>query len=347
MRFLDLAKIQIRSGAGGHGAASFRREKFVEFGGPDGGDGGDGGNVYVEAVQNLNTLIDFRYRRHIIAPNGRPGGGKRCHGAKGEDVIIQVPVGTEILDESQSIVLFDLTEVGQRECLAIGGKGGFGNRRFLSSVNQAPRNANPGQPSVELNVWLRLKLFADIGLLGLPNAGKSTFLRAITKARPKVASYPFTTLYPVLGMVIKDESEVVVADIPGLIEGAHNGRGIGDRFLGHIERCQVLIHLIDITADKVVEDYQTIIEELDQYGQGLLEKPCLTLLSKADCVGSEQRQAQLKRLRQNCRLEHVGCISAVSGEGVQDGLRKAIDLVNKARIDGADVQQRGEKSWTP
>ena len=346
MQFLDLAKIQIRSGSGGHGAASFRREKFVEFGGPDGGDGGDGGSVFIEAVSDLNTLIDFRYKRHVIAPDGRPGRGQRCHGARGKDITIKVPVGTEVLDESQSLVLFDLVENGQSERLAIGGKGGFGNRRFLSSTNQAPRKANPGQTGIELNLWLRLKLFADIGLLGLPNAGKSTFLGAVTRARPKVASYPFTTLHPMLGMVIQDETEIVIADIPGLIEGAHQGRGIGDRFLGHIERCQILIHLIDISNKQIVDDYHTIIEEIDRYGHGLTEKPRITLLSKADCLSVEEQQSKMLKLKEASGLQYIGCLSALTGEGVQDNLKRAISLVKETRDQNLARRERAH-AWTP
>ncbi len=341
MRFLDLAKIHIRSGSGGGGASSFRREKYVEFGGPDGGDGGDGGSVYAEAVPNLNTLIDFRYRRHVIAPNGRPGSGKRCCGAKGKDVTIAVPVGTEILDESRSRLLCDLAREGQRELLAPGGKGGFGNRRFLSSTNQAPKDANPGEAGLEITVWLRLKLFADIGLLGLPNAGKSTFLSAITKARPKVADYPFTTLHPVLGMLILDGAELVVADIPGLIEGAHDGRGIGDRFLGHIERCQVLIHLIDISSKTIIDDYQVIINEISQYGNGLSKKPRLTLLSKADSVPAAECDSS-RRILERCCGHSVGAISAFSGEGVRDCLRQAAALLNETRGYSAE-----SAPWTP
>ena len=341
MRFLDLAKIHVRSGSGGGGAASFRREKYVEFGGPDGGDGGDGGSVFAEAAGDLNTLIDFRYRRHVIAPNGRPGSGKRCHGARGKDITVEVPVGTEILDESQTRVLFDLTKPGQRELLALGGKGGFGNRRFLSSTNQAPREANPGQPGIELTVWLRLKLFADIGLLGLPNAGKSTFLSSSTRARPKVAEYPFTTLHPVLGMLVLDDTEFVIADIPGLIEGAHEGRGIGDRFLGHVERCLALIHLIDVSSDSMIEDYQTIMEEIHHYGKGLADKPRLTVLSKCDTVTPDESQALRGELEQRCG-HSVGIISAFSGEGMQDCLRQAAALVESARSDTEEATP-----WTP
>ena len=341
MRFLDLVKVQLRSGSGGGGAASFRREKFVEFGGPDGGDGGNGGSVYAEAVAELNTLIDYRYRHQIIAPNGQSGGGKQCHGAKGKSISIHVPIGTEILDESRSRILFDLTQEGQRELLVQGGKGGFGNRRFISSVNQAPRKANPGQPGTELTVWLRLKLFADIGLLGLPNAGKSTFLSTITRARPKIADYPFTTLHPVLGMLLVDNSEFVIADIPGLIKGAHTGRGIGDQFLGHIERCQVLIHLIDASSNNIVDDYKSIIEEITKYGNGLLEKLCLPYLSKVDAISEKKLRVNRKLLARHCGVQ-TGVLSAFSGVGINDCIQKATQLVNQAR-----TLKKESKPWTP
>lgn len=341
MRFLDLAKVHIRSGSGGKGASSFRREKFVEYGGPDGGDGGEGGSVYIQAVSGLNTLIDYRYRRHVIAPNGRPGSGKQCHGANGKNVTISVPIGTEILDEYRSRVLFDLTKEGQCEMLLKGGKGGYGNRRFLSSVNQAPRQANPGQDGAEMTIWLRLKLLADIGLLGLPNAGKSTFLSTITRARPKIASYPFTTLHPNLGMIIMDNSEFVVADIPGLIKGAHEGKGIGDQFLGHIERCKVLIHLVDASSEDVLLDYQTILEEVSKYGKGLPEKPRLTYLSKSDAVSEKQLS-----IKQNLLLQHYGVkvasLSAFANLGIQKCLRSATKLVAKSRSENVKSEP-----WTP
>ncbi|MBT8458287.1 MAG: GTPase ObgE, partial [Boseongicola sp.] len=263
MKFLDLARVTIRSGGGGSGCVSFRREKYIEYGGPDGGDGGRGGDVWAEAVEGLNTLIDFRYQQHFFAKNGQPGMGKQRTGKDGDDIVLRVPVGTEILDEDEETVIADLTTVGDRVLLAKGGNGGFGNLHFKSSTaNQAPRRSNPGQPQIERELWLRLKLIADVGLLGLPNAGKSTFLAATSNARPKIADYPFTTLHPNLGVVGVDEVEFVVADIPGLIEGAHEGRGIGDRFLGHVERCSVLLHLVDGTSEQVVQDYTTIINEL-------------------------------------------------------------------------------------
>ncbi len=259
MKFLDLAKVYIRSGSGGGGAVSFRREKFIEFGGPDGGDGGHGGSVWAEAVDGLNTLIDFRYQQHFFADNGRPGMGAQRSGANGDDILLRVPAGTEIIDEDMETVIADLANVGDRVLLAKGGNGGFGNLHFKSSTNQAPRRANPGQEGIERTIWLRLKLIADVGLLGMPNAGKSTFLAATSNARPKIADYPFTTLHPNLGVVGIDGVEFVVADIPGLIEGASEGRGLGDLFLGHIERCACLLHLIDGTSGDFLNEYNVII----------------------------------------------------------------------------------------
>ena len=331
----------MRSGNGGAGCVSFRREKFVEFGGPDGGDGGDGGSIYVRATAELNTLFDFRYRRHLHAPNGMPGRGKRCDGAKGSSITIDVPVGTEILDDHESKVLHDLIKDGQTVLLAAGGKGGFGNRRFLTSTNQAPLRANSGQSGIEMTIWLRLKLFADVGLLGLPNAGKSTLLSAITCARPKVADYPFTTLHPVLGLLSFGNRTLVVADIPGLIEGAHKGRGIGDRFLGHIERCQVLIHLLDITSDQLNTDYETIMHEIEQYGCGLPDKPRLTFLSKADAVSREDQRRKQEKLAGHIG-NPVGLISAYSREGVQECLRQMTESVRTVS------KETGEAvPWTP
>ncbi len=320
MKFLDLAKVQIRSGSGGAGCVSFRREKFIEFGGPDGGDGGRGGDVWAEAVDGLNTLIDFRYQQHAFAKNGQPGMGRQRSGKDGDDIVLRVPVGTEILDEDEETVIADLTEVGQRELLAQGGNGGFGNLHFKSSTNQAPRRANPGQAGVERTLWLRLKLIADVGLLGLPNAGKSTFLAATSNARPKIADYPFTTLHPNLGVVGIDDTEFVVADIPGLIEGAHEGRGIGDRFLGHVERCEVLLHLVDGTSEDVVGDWKTIIGELTKYGSAVAEKPRITVLNKIDALDAlnrEERKAALEAVAGSVMM-----MSSVSREGLTDVLRE-------------------------
>ena len=290
MKFLDLAKVYIRSGGGGGGCVSFRREKYIEYGGPDGGDGGKGGSVWAEAVEGLNTLIDFRYQQHFFARNGQPGMGRQRTGKDGGDIVLRVPAGTEILDEDGETVLADLTGVGERVLLAKGGNGGFGNLHFKTSTNQAPRRANPGQEGIERTIWLRLKLIADVGLLGLPNAGKSTFLAATSNARPKIADYPFTTLHPNLGVVGVDGVEFVIADIPGLIDGASEGRGLGDLFLGHVECCSALLHLVDGSSGTLIEDYHTIIREIDAYGEGLAGKPRVTVLNKADALDDEERE---------------------------------------------------------
>ena len=337
MKFLDFARVTIRSGAGGNGCISFRREKFIEYGGPDGGDGGRGGDVWAEAVDGLNTLIDFRYQQHFFAKNGKPGQGSQRTGASGADITLRVPVGTEILDEDEETVLADLTAVGERVLLAKGGNGGFGNLHFKSATNQAPRHANPGQPGIEREVWLRLKLIADVGLLGLPNAGKSTFLAATSNARPKIADYPFTTLHPNLGVVGIDETEFVVADIPGLIEGAHEGRGIGDRFLGHVERCAVLLHLVDATSEDVAADWQTIIHEITAYDGPLADKPRITALNKIDALAEDERaekQAALEAV-----AGPVLPMSGVSREGVDTvlrALRRRIDAHKAAERDQAE-----------
>src|SRR5215475_13855094 len=284
MKFLDQAKIYIRSGNGGAGCVSFRREKFIEFGGPDGGDGGRGGDVIAECVDGLNTLIDYRYQQHFKAKTGAHGMGRNRSGAGGPDVVLKVPVGTQVFDEDNETLLADLTKVGQRTVLAKGGNGGFGNAHFKSSTNRTPRHANPGLPGEEKTIWLRLKLIADAGLVGLPNAGKSTFLATVTAARPKIADYPFTTLHPGLGVVRIDGREFVLADIPGLIEGAHEGVGLGDRFLGHVERCRVLLHLVDGTGEHAGHAYTTVRTELEAYGHGLEDKPEIVVLNKADAL---------------------------------------------------------------
>jgi len=330
MKFLDLTKVYIRSGTGGNGAVSFRREKFVEFGGPDGGSGGNGGSVYAEAVTGLNTLIDFRYQQHFFAQNGKGGMGQNRYGRNGDDIVLRVPVGTEIMDEEGEEVIADLTIEGQRVCLAPGGNGGFGNMHFKSSTNQAPRRANPGQAGIEATIWLRLKLIADCGLLGLPNAGKSTFLAATSNARPKIADYPFTTLHPNLGVVGVDDREFVVADIPGLIEGAHEGRGLGDTFLGHIERCSVLLHLIDGTSEDVVADYKVIIGELNEYGAGLNEKPRITVLNKSDALTEDDIAEKLKALKK-AKAKNVFVMSGVSRVGVIEVLRQMRKVIEAGR----------------
>lgn len=345
MKFLDLAKVYLRSGSGGGGAVSFRREKFIEYGGPDGGDGGGGGDVWAEAVDGLNTLIDFRYQQHFFAKNGQPGMGRQRTGKDGADIVLRVPAGTEILEEDQETVIADLAEVGDRVLLARGGNGGFGNLHFKTSTNQAPRRANAGQPGVERTIWLRLKLIADVGLLGLPNAGKSTFLAATSNARPKIADYPFTTLVPNLGVVGVDGAEFVVADIPGLIEGAHEGRGLGDTFLGHVERCAVLLHLVDGTSEDVVEDYETIITELDAYGGGLAEKPRVTVLNKVDALSPEQIEERRMAL-ETASGGPVMTMSGVARTGVVEVLR-----VLRARIDAGRSAARDEREepqpWRP
>ncbi|QDC09506.1 GTPase ObgE [Oceanicola sp. D3] len=345
MQFLDLAKVYIRSGAGGNGCISFRKEKYIEYGGPDGGDGGTGGDVIAEAVNNLNTLIDFRYQQHFFAKNGQPGMGRQRTGADGGDIILRVPVGTEILEEDEETVIADLTEEGQRVVLAKGGNGGFGNLHFKSSTNQAPRRANPGQPAVERTIWLRLKLIADAGLLGLPNAGKSTFLAATSNARPKIADYPFTTLHPNLGVVGVDGHEFVMADIPGLIEGAHEGRGIGDRFLGHVERCAVLLHLVDGTSEMVAEDYHTITHELEMYGGHLADKPRIVALNKVDALSAEERAEKQAEL-QEAAGQRPFQISGVAGEGIQDVLRALRATIERGRK--AEVAEEEEDApWKP
>lgn len=320
MKFLDLAKVYTRSGSGGGGCVSFRREKYLEYGGPDGGDGGRGGDVIVEAVDSLNTLIDFRYQQHFFAKNGQHGMGSQRTGKDGADILLRVPVGTEVLDEDEETVIADITEVGQRVIISKGGNGGFGNLHFKSATNQAPRRANPGLAGVELTLWLRLKLIADAGLLGLPNAGKSTFLAATSNARPKIADYPFTTLHPNLGVVGVDDTELVIADIPGLIEGAHEGKGIGDRFLGHVERCGALLHLIDGTSEDVVADHQTIVGELEAYGGDLASKSRVTVLNKIDALDDETR-AERHAALQAVVDGPVYQMSGVSREGLSDVLR--------------------------
>lgn len=345
MKFLDLAKVYIRSGSGGGGCVSFRREKYIEYGGPDGGDGGKGGSVIAEAVEGLNTLIDFRYQQHFFAKNGQAGMGNQRTGKDGADIILKVPAGTEILDEDEETVLADLTEVGDRVVLLKGGNGGFGNLHFKSATNQAPRRANPGQAGVERTIWLRLKLIADVGLLGLPNAGKSTFLAATSNARPKIADYPFTTLHPNLGVVGVDGHEFVIADIPGLIEGAHEGRGIGDRFLGHVERCAALLHIVDGTSETLAEDYQTIITELEAYGGDLADKPRITALNKIDALLPEEQEEAVAVL-EKASGGRVYKMSGVSNENVQTVLRSL-----RAQIVARDAEEAAadeeDDAWRP
>ncbi len=344
MKFLDQAKVYVRSGDGGAGCVSFRREKFIEFGGPDGGDGGRGGDVWIECVDGLNTLIDYRYQQHFKAKKGDHGKGANRTGARGADIVLKVPAGTQILDEDEETVLADLTEVGQKIKLLEGGNGGFGNAQFKTSTNQAPRRANPGLEGQERWIWLRLKLIADAGLVGLPNAGKSTFLAATTAAKPKIADYPFTTLHPGLGVVRVDGREFVLADIPGLIEGAHEGVGIGDRFLGHVERCRALLHLVDGTSEHAGKAYKVVREELAAYGNGLDEKPEIVALSKVDALSPELLKQQKDRLKRAAKKTPL-LLSAQSGQGVQEALRALLGIVEEARVDEKEEEPRPQ--WRP
>ncbi|MBN9469822.1 MULTISPECIES: GTPase ObgE [unclassified Bosea (in: a-proteobacteria)] len=347
MKFLDQAKIYVKAGNGGAGCVSFRREKFIEFGGPNGGDGGRGGDVIVECVQGLNTLIDFRFQQHFKAKTGEHGMGKDRHGANGAPVVLKVPPGTQILDEDGETLIADLTEPGQRFVLCKGGNGGFGNAYFKTATNQAPRHANPGLDGEERWVWFRLKLIADAGLVGLPNAGKSTFLATVTAAKPKIADYPFTTLHPGLGVVRIDGREMVLADIPGLIEGAHEGHGLGDRFLGHVERCRVLLHLVEGTSEHAGKAYKTVRNELAAYGEGLAEKPEIVALSKVDALTPEMLKEQLARLKRACKRTPIA-LSAASGEGVEAALRAVLAVVEGARAE--EERERApaqETGWHP
>jgi len=348
VKFLDQAKVYVRSGDGGAGCVSFRREKFIEFGGPDGGDGGRGGDVVVECASGLNTLIDFRYQQHFKAKVGVHGMGKNRAGGRGADAVLKVPAGTQIFDEDGQTLLADLKSEGERVVIAKGGNGGFGNAHFTTSSNQAPRRANPGIPGIERTIILRLKLIADAGLIGLPNAGKSTFLAAVSAAKPKIADYPFTTLHPGLGVVRIDGRDFVLADIPGLIEGAHEGSGLGDRFLGHVERCRVLIHLVDSTGENAGAAYRTIRKEIAAYGGGLAEKAEIVAMSKVDAVDEEmlkqQRQRLMRAMRAHGPVLPLGerrapplALSAVAGRGVTEVLRAAATVIDISR------QQDGER----
>ncbi|MCS0497199.1 GTPase ObgE [Ancylobacter mangrovi] len=344
MKFLDQAKIYVRSGDGGAGCLSFRREKFIEFGGPDGGDGGRGGDVVIECVDGLNTLIDYRYQQHFKAKKGGFGMGANRSGARGDDIVLRVPAGTEVLDEDGDTVLADMTDVGQKVRLLKGGNGGFGNAHFKTSTNQAPRRANPGLPGEERWIWLRLKLIADAGLVGLPNAGKSTFLAATTAAKPKVADYPFTTLHPGLGVVRVDGREFVLADIPGLIEGAHEGVGLGDRFLAHVERCRVLLHLVDGTSEHAGKTYKSVRAELDAYGHGLEDKPEIVALSKVDTLDPETLKLQLARLQRAAKKKPLA-LSAHSGQGVREALRALAYVINEGREE--EQTKEVAEPWRP
>jgi GTP-binding protein len=332
MKFLDQCKIYLRSGDGGPGAVAFRREKFIPFGGPDGGNGGRGGDVVIEAVDGLNTLIDYRYQQHFKAKKGDHGMGSSRNGARGADAVLRVPVGTQVLDEDQETVIADMTEAGQRIVLLKGGDGGYGNEHFKTSTNRAPRNFGPGWPGEERWVWLRLKLIADAGLLGLPNAGKSTFLAAVSRARPKIADYPFTTLVPNLGVVKAGEEEFVIADIPGLIEGAHEGHGLGTRFLGHVERTRVLLHLIDGTQEDVQLAYRTIRRELRMYGGGLADKKEIVVLNKVDALTEEEIEFKRTKLRRSAK-KPVFVMSGAAGEGVQEVLYALLNIIKEGRAE--------------
>jgi GTP-binding protein len=330
MKFLDEAKVYVRSGDGGAGCVGFRREKFIEFGGPDGGDGGRGGDVIVEAVAGLNTLIDYRYQQHFKARKGDHGQGNNKTGHGGDDVTLRVPPGTQIFEDDKETLLADLVKAGDRVVLCKGGDGGFGNTHFKSSTNRAPRRAGPGWPGEERWIWLRLKLIADAGLVGLPNAGKSTFLAAVSRAKPKIADYPFTTLHPQLGVVLVDEAEFVLADIPGLIEGAHEGAGLGTRFLGHVERCGVLLHLVDGTQDDVAGAYKTIRRELKQYGHELHTKPEIVALNKIDALTEDEIKAKREALRKAARKAPL-LLSGVAGTGVTEALRALMKPIRERR----------------
>jgi GTP-binding protein len=342
MHFLDQAKIYVKSGSGGPGAVSFRREKFIEYGGPDGGNGGKGGDIVFEAVEGLNTLIDFRYTQHFKAPRGKGGAGSNMTGAGGGDLVIKVPVGTQVLSEDKEHVLLDFTRAGQRQVFLRGGDGGRGNASYKTSTNRAPRQHGTGWPGEEAWVWLRLKLLADVGLVGLPNAGKSTFINAVTNAKAKVGAYPFTTIHPQLGVVSHRGREFVMADIPGLIEGAADGAGIGDRFLGHIERCRVLLHLVDANNEDVAEAYRVVRDELDTYGAGLEDKVEIVALNKIDTIDDELIEALSDELEAECGQRPLA-VSGASGAGV--------DAILDALMPHLDAQSRGaeedQAQWSP
>lgn len=350
MKFLDQAKIFVQSGNGGAGCVSFRREKYIEFGGPNGGDGGKGGSIYFEAVANLNTLIDFRYAQHFKAKKGQNGMGSEKNGSKAPDIVIKVPVGTEILAEDGETLLADMVVPGQIFMAAKGGDGGRGNMNFKSSTNQAPRYAEPGWPGEEKWLWLKLKIIADVGLIGMPNAGKSTFLTAVTKARPKIADYPFTTLHPNLGVAWVDNYEMVLADIPGLIEGAHEGVGLGDRFLKHIERCEVFLHLIDVTSEDVVQSYKAIRRELELYNADLVKKPEVVALNKCDALDDKEIGRKIAKLEKACGKK-VYAVSAVAKKGLFECLLEVNKYIKRDRRQRAEeenvVEEPVKKTWSP
>lgn len=344
MKFLDQAKVYMRSGNGGPGSISFRREANVPMGGPDGGSGGAGGNVIAVAVNGLNTLIDYRYRQHFKAESGHPGAGKDRSGASGKDVVLKLPVGTQIFTDDQKTLIADLTQEGQKIVLARGGSGGKGNAFFKSSTNRAPRKSQPGEQGQEMWIWLRLKLIADVGLLGLPNAGKSTLLKRISKAKPKIADYPFTTLHPNLGVVNIDKTEFVMADIPGLIEGAHAGAGLGHRFLGHIERCGILLHLVDATGNDPVTAWQSLRRELKEYGKRLYQKPELVAITKLDATSEDYAKDLILKLKKSGAGDVVA-FSSISGAGITMMLRRISSAVKKKKA--AELRSQEAKPWSP
>ena len=346
MKFLDVAKVYIQSGHGGNGCVAFRREKYIEYGGPWGGNGGKGGDVWVEAVENLNTLIDYRFQQHVRAKNGFPGLGKEMTGGHGDDALMKVPPGTQVYEEDGETLIADLANVGQRVKLLRGGNGGFGNAHFKSSTNQAPRHANPGQPGEEKIIVLKLKLIADAGLIGKPNAGKSTFLSRVSAARPKIADYPFTTLEPQLGVVKIDSTDFVLADLPGLIEGAHDGIGLGDKFLGHAERCNVILHLVDGTENAIAKTYKTIRGELEAYGHGLEEKPEIVALNKVDAIPTAALAKKRAALEKACGHK-VFVISGVSGEGIEGVLRALAKEIVKRPGPKKVATKTTKQAWTP
>jgi GTP-binding protein len=348
MKFLDQAKVYVRSGDGGAGSVSFRREKFIEMGGPDGGDGGKGGDVWIEAVDGLNTLIDYRYQQHFKASTGGHGMGRLRAGANSDDIVLKVPVGTQVFEEDNETMVADLAKLGDRFRIAKGGNGGFGNAHFKSATNRAPRHANPGQEGEERWIWLRLKLIADAGLLGLPNAGKSTLLAAVSAAKPKIADYPFTTLHPQLGVVRVGMQSFVLADIPGLIEGAHEGHGLGTRFLGHVERCAVLLHLIDVTSEDPVADYRVIRKELKAYSPELAEKPEIIAFNKIDLLQDDEIEAKLKDFKRRVRKTPI-LMSGGTTRGVPEAMKKLLEVIDTARRAGRPTDEPGvtTEDWRP
>ncbi len=348
MKFLDQAKVYVRSGDGGAGSVSFRREKFIEMGGPDGGDGGKGGDVWIEAVDGLNTLIDYRYQQHFKASTGGHGMGRLRAGANSDDIVLKVPVGTQVFEEDNETMVADLAKLGDHFRIAKGGNGGFGNAHFKSSTNRAPRHANPGQEGEERWIWLRLKLIADAGLLGLPNAGKSTLLAAVSAAKPKIADYPFTTLHPQLGVVRVGMQSFVLADIPGLIEGAHEGHGLGTRFLGHVERCAVLLHLIDVTAEDPVAAYRVIRKELKAYSPELAEKPEIIAFNKTDLLQEDEIEAKLKDFKRRVRKTPI-LMSGGTTKGVPEAMKKLLEVIGTSRRGGRSADEPGVKTeeWRP